>query len=184
MAWPLLCVSLSWSRSTRPSHMVLLLALEQSPCLETHGFLQAKRCSKAACIRTSSSISTRKSYRGKSHPFVRPRTHVLHAHSPVPSLTSSSNRQWLHSTFLYQRIQQNPRHYALGKSDGQTWQDRLDALVLEAVQGLQKRELVECNDSSGSLVATSFGETMSKVCSMTIREVLSKVCSFIYDKRP
>jgi ATP-dependent DNA helicase HFM1/MER3 len=52
----------------------------------------------------------------------------------------------------------------MGKSDDETWQDRLDALVIDAIDGLKKRQLVSIDDErSGAVSSTEFGETMSKV---------------------
>jgi hypothetical protein len=84
-----------------------------------------------------------------------------------------THSQWLHRTFLYQRIQLNPKHYGLGKDDRETWQDRLDALVLEAVEGLQQRGLIELNpEADGALISTAFGETMSKVATSFSKEAI------------
>jgi hypothetical protein len=52
----------------------------------------------------------------------------------------------------------------VGKSDDETWQDRLDVLVLDAIDGLKKRQLVDIDDErSGAVSSTEFGEMMSKV---------------------
>ncbi|KIP12313.1 hypothetical protein PHLGIDRAFT_330001 [Phlebiopsis gigantea 11061_1 CR5-6] len=56
-----------------------------------------------------------------------------------------SAKEWLRNSFLYQRIQQYPEHYSIGKDGNQTWQ------------------LVESSESDAdSLVSTEFGDIMSK----------------------
>lgn len=69
---------------------------------------------------------------------------------------------WLHNSFLFQRIQKNPRHYALDKASDQTWQNRLDGLVASSISELQKYDLVTDN-GPGGFTSTEYGEIMSKV---------------------
>jgi ATP-dependent DNA helicase HFM1/MER3 len=69
---------------------------------------------------------------------------------------------------LYRRIQKNPRHYAVGKEDNQTWEDRIDDLVMQSVTKLQQTELVKyAGEENGNLESTEYGDIMSKVCSRT-----------------
>ena len=87
-------------------------------------------------------------------------------------------KEWLHNSFLYRRIQKNPRHYAIGKDGGQTWQQRVDDLVAQSVAKLREAGLVACTDEhSGQLCSTEYGDIMSKV-----RELLtcprSSHCAF------
>lgn len=78
----------------------------------------------------------------------------------------SSAKEWLRSSFLFQRIKKNPDHYSLGKDAAETWEQRVDALVMQSVEKLQKTELVEYatgGNNSGELESTEYGDIMSKV---------------------
>ncbi|KAG6851272.1 hypothetical protein H0H93_011708 [Arthromyces matolae] len=76
----------------------------------------------------------------------------------------STAKAWLRGSFLFQRIKQNPIHYSLGKDASQSWEERVDELVLKSVQKLQQTQLVEIQDKShGRLVSTDFGDIMSKL---------------------
>lgn len=80
---------------------------------------------------------------------------------------TTSAKEWLRNSFLFQRIQKNPKHYALGKGDKQTWEERVDDLVMQSVEKLQKTELVAYageGDTSDELSSTEYGDIMSKVC--------------------
>ena len=72
-------------------------------------------------------------------------------------------KQWIHESFLYQRIQQNPQHYAIGKNRDQTWQEKIDEMVMESVKQLKENQLVESPDDGDSLSSTEYGDIMSKV---------------------
>ena len=75
-----------------------------------------------------------------------------------------SAKNWLHTSFLYQRIRQNPQHYAIGKDGNQTWQERVDEMVLGSIERLKENQLVESSeDDPDSLASTEFGDIMSKV---------------------
>jgi ATP-dependent DNA helicase HFM1/MER3 len=77
-----------------------------------------------------------------------------------------SAKAWLRSSFLFQRIQHNPRHYAIGKERDQTWQEKLDEMVMESIEQLKENQLVESSsDDKSSLSSTEFGDIMSKVSS-------------------
>lgn len=71
---------------------------------------------------------------------------------------------------MFQRIQRNPKHYSVGKNDDQTWEERMDDLVLQSVQRLKETQLVEYSDSDpkGRLTSTEFGDIMTKVCHIFI----------------
>lgn len=84
---------------------------------------------------------------------------VLSTQDHVPSFAT----EWLHNSFLFQRIQKNPRHYALGKASDQTWQSRLDELVESSIGDLQNNGLVSNNGNNGQITSTEYGEIMSKV---------------------
>jgi len=67
---------------------------------------------------------------------------------------------------LFQRIQKNPSHYALGKSENQSWEERVDAMVMQSVNKLREAKLIaeaQAGDENGALVSTEFGDIMSKV---------------------
>ncbi|KAI0950168.1 hypothetical protein AcV7_008716 [Taiwanofungus camphoratus] len=72
-------------------------------------------------------------------------------------------KKWLHSSFLYRRIKKNPKHYAIGKESGQTWQERIDDMVTQSVEKLQETELITYSDENHSrLCSTEYGDIMSK----------------------
>ncbi|OCH92100.1 P-loop containing nucleoside triphosphate hydrolase protein, partial [Obba rivulosa] len=71
-------------------------------------------------------------------------------------------KEWLRNSFLFQRIQKNPRHYAIGKDSNQTWQERIDQMVTQSIGTLRDSQLLEYSDeASGQLASTEFGEIMS-----------------------
>jgi ATP-dependent DNA helicase HFM1/MER3 len=75
-----------------------------------------------------------------------------------------SAKSWLRSSFLFQRVRKNPQHYALGKADYQTWEEKIDDLVMENISKLQKTELVAYTDEGNTgLKSTEYGDIMSKV---------------------
>lgn len=84
-------------------------------------------------------------------------------------------KEWLRSSFLRQRIQKNPTHYNIGKVEGQTWEERLDNIVLHSIRQLEANELIRTTgeESSAELSVTDYGEIMSKVSTCT--SALSKI---------
>ncbi|KAK7034084.1 ATP-dependent DNA helicase MER3, partial [Paramarasmius palmivorus] len=54
----------------------------------------------------------------------------------------SSAKGWLKSSFLYQRLQKNPRHYSLNKEEDQSWEERIDDIVTQSVDSLRESELI------------------------------------------
>jgi ATP-dependent DNA helicase HFM1/MER3 len=76
-----------------------------------------------------------------------------------------SAKAWLHNSFLFQRLQRNPKHYAIGKDERQTWQERLDQMILDSVAELKASKLVETPEGGGEhlLRSTDYGDVMSKV---------------------
>lgn len=72
-------------------------------------------------------------------------------------------KEWLRNSFMFQRIQRNPKHYAINKEGNQSWQERIDELVLSSVKTLEDSELLDSDDSSGALSSTEYGDIMSKV---------------------
>ncbi|KAJ3852493.1 DEAD-domain-containing protein, partial [Lentinula lateritia] len=73
-----------------------------------------------------------------------------------------SAKEWLKSSFLFQRIQKNPNHYSLGKDENQTWEERVDDIVMQSVESLRNSELVSREDGSDAIVCTEYGDIMSK----------------------
>lgn len=75
-----------------------------------------------------------------------------------------SAEAWLQNSFLFQRIQQNPRHYAIGRTEGQTWQERVGDMVKESIENLKKNQLVAYSEDDENLLrSTDYGDIMSKV---------------------
>jgi len=78
----------------------------------------------------------------------------------------ASAKQWLRGSFLFQRIRKNPQHYALGKGDSQTWEERVDDLVMQSIDKLQETQLIEVGAEgrgTDKLSSTEYGDIMSKV---------------------
>ncbi|TFY71871.1 hypothetical protein EVG20_g1121 [Dentipellis fragilis] len=74
-----------------------------------------------------------------------------------------SAKEWLHNSFLFRRIQKNPAHYAIGKQNDQTWQERVDDMVLQSIEGLRSAGLLaEAEEGSQALSSTEYGDIMSK----------------------
>lgn len=90
----------------------------------------------------------------------------------------SSAKEWLHNSFLFQRIQKNPRHYAIGKNVDQSWQDRIDEMVTDSVKLLKETQLVEGEQdkirNDESLYSTGFGDIMSKVGFLFPRHTIAR----------
>lgn len=80
-----------------------------------------------------------------------------------------SAKAWLHNSFLFQRLQRNPKHYAIGKDEQQTWQERLDQMILDSVTELKASKLVETPEDGEEhqLRSTEYGDVMSKVGNTT-----------------
>ncbi|KZP01054.1 P-loop containing nucleoside triphosphate hydrolase protein [Calocera viscosa TUFC12733] len=76
--------------------------------------------------------------------------------------STDSAKDWLRSSFLFQRIQKNPRHYSMGKDEKQTWDARLDELVDDSLKKLEAAELIRVEDGGRHITATEFGEVMSR----------------------
>ncbi|KAG1754344.1 hypothetical protein EDB19DRAFT_1902496 [Suillus lakei] len=71
-------------------------------------------------------------------------------------------QEWLLRSFLYRRIQKNPQHYNIGKDDHQSWQDKVDSIVMDSIEQLRDTELVTYSPSDGELSSTEFGDIMSR----------------------
>ncbi|KAG8935054.1 Sec63 [Tulasnella sp. 417] len=94
-------------------------------------------------------------------------TEHLNSEIGLGTITSlETAKSWLHNSFLFQRLKRNPSHYALGKDQNQTWEQRLDDLVAESVKSLCDIDLViSTRDRMGqisALAATELGEIMSR----------------------
>jgi ATP-dependent DNA helicase HFM1/MER3 len=75
-------------------------------------------------------------------------------------------KEWLRGSFLFQRIRKNPKHYELYKPDSQTWEDRVEELIIRSVAKLRETQLIEAGDNDAEneeLVSTEYGDIMSKV---------------------
>ncbi|KAG7092807.1 hypothetical protein E1B28_009123 [Marasmius oreades] len=109
----------------------------------------------------------------------------------ITNITSA--KEWLKSSFLYQRIQKNPSHYSVNKGDNQTWEEKMDDIVTGGVESLRDSQLImqaEDGDEE-TLQSTEFGDIMSKfyirqktMCSIlalpeipSLRDVLEMVSS-------
>ena len=74
-------------------------------------------------------------------------------------------KEWLHNSFLFQRIKRNPGYYSVKTADGYT-KTVGEELVLQSIEQLKQTQLVQMvddSDISGGLCSTEFGEIMSKV---------------------
>ncbi|KNZ78445.1 ATP-dependent DNA helicase MER3 [Termitomyces sp. J132] len=88
----------------------------------------------------------------------------LNSEIGLGTITSiSTAKTWLRGSFLFQRLQKNPNHYSLGKDDNQTWEERVDELVLQSVEKLRQTQLVINGPRSDQLISTDFGDIMSKL---------------------
>ncbi|KAI6045611.1 hypothetical protein EDC04DRAFT_2888628 [Pisolithus marmoratus] len=97
-----------------------------------------------------------------------------------------SARAWLRRSFLFQRIQKNPQHYDVGKEENESWQDKVDAIVMESIYNLRDTQLITYTVEDGTLCSTEYGDIMSKfyICqstlpgTATIRQILEMMsCS-------
>jgi ATP-dependent DNA helicase HFM1/MER3 len=88
-----------------------------------------------------------------------------------------SAKVWLRNSFLRQRVQSNPGHYHIGKSAGQSWEEKLDEMVVESLKKLKKDALITCDEEAGNsrLGATQYGDIMSKVGFLSY-------CNFVVSK--
>lgn len=74
-----------------------------------------------------------------------------------------SARDWLRHSFLFRRIQKNPQHYNIGKEESESWQDKIDAIVMESIYNLRDTQLITYTAEDGTLCSTEYGDIMSKV---------------------
>ncbi|KAG1891431.1 P-loop containing nucleoside triphosphate hydrolase protein [Suillus subluteus] len=71
-------------------------------------------------------------------------------------------QEWLLRSFLYRRMQKNPQHYNIGKDDRQSWQGKVDSIVMDSIEQLRETGLVTYSPRDGELSSTEFGDIMSK----------------------
>ncbi|KAI6028575.1 hypothetical protein F5J12DRAFT_889093 [Pisolithus orientalis] len=85
-----------------------------------------------------------------------------------------SARDWLRRSFLFQRIQKNPQHYDIGKEENESWQDKVDAIVMESIYSLRDSQLIMYTMEDGALCSTEYGDIMSKfyICQTTMYSIL------------
>ncbi|KIK31009.1 hypothetical protein PISMIDRAFT_5571, partial [Pisolithus microcarpus 441] len=85
-----------------------------------------------------------------------------------------SARDWLRHSFLFRRIQKNPQHYNIGKEESESWQDKIDAIVMESIYNLRDTQLITYTAEDGTLCSTEYGDIMSKfyICQATVRKAL------------
>ena len=91
---------------------------------------------------------------------------------------TESAKAWLRNSFLFQRLQRNPKHYAIGKDEQQTWQERLDQMILDSVAELKASKLVETPEDGEDhkLRSTEYGDIMSKVRGFTLASAFDRSC--------
>lgn len=83
----------------------------------------------------------------------------------------TSAKAWLRNSFFFQCIQRNPSHYESVVADQkeQTWQDRTDSIVTDAITVLEKASMISVErlkQKSDIIAITELGEIMSKVRSI------------------
>jgi len=92
----------------------------------------------------------------------------LNSEIALGTITSvQAAKDWIRSSFLYQRLQQNPNHYAIKQEGGKGWKEKIDEIILHNIGQLESSNLVLCNvtGSEDTIESTEFGDIMSKVFS-------------------
>ncbi|KAL4067802.1 DEAD-domain-containing protein [Scleroderma citrinum] len=102
---------------------------------------------------------------------------VEHLNSEIclGAITDHGNaKDWLCGSFFFCRIQKNPQYYDIGKVENETWQEKIDAIVMQAVSALRDTQLITYNEKDGSFCSTQYGDIMSKcyVHQTTMRSIL------------
>ncbi|RDX56453.1 P-loop containing nucleoside triphosphate hydrolase protein [Lentinus brumalis] len=72
-----------------------------------------------------------------------------------------TTKEWLHNSFLYRRLRQNPAHYDVKKEGNKSWEERIDELVSDSAARLVQAEMVS-RDQNDALSSTEYGDIMSK----------------------
>ncbi|KAG9310669.1 DEAD-domain-containing protein [Chiua virens] len=86
--------------------------------------------------------------------------------------TVENAKDWLRHSFFYHRIQKNPRHYDIGKCENQTWEDKVDEIIIQSIRSLCDAQLI-VHTKDGRLSSTEYGDIMSKfyIRQTTVRAV-------------
>ncbi|KAH7889514.1 hypothetical protein F5I97DRAFT_1994977 [Phlebopus sp. FC_14] len=71
-------------------------------------------------------------------------------------------KDWIRRSFLFRRIQKNPQHYDIGKEETQTWQEKIDEVVIQSIYSLRETRLITFSERDGGLCSTEYGDIMSK----------------------
>jgi len=106
---------------------------------------------------------------------------VEHLNSEIclGAITDCKNaKDWLCRSFFFCRIQKNPQHYDIGKVENETWQEKIDSIVMEAIYILRDTQLIAYNEKDGMLCSTEYGDIMSKVRSICVRTSYAQ-CSLV-----
>ncbi|KAH9945850.1 P-loop containing nucleoside triphosphate hydrolase protein [Epithele typhae] len=76
-----------------------------------------------------------------------------------------SAKKWLHTSFLFQRLKQNPTYYGIRTEDEHTtpWATQLDQIVTSSIKELQLTGMLQCDETSDDLKSTEYGDIMSKM---------------------
>ena len=77
--------------------------------------------------------------------------------------TVENAKEWLRNSFLFRRIQKNPHHYAIGKNENQTWEEKVDEIVMQSILNLRDTQLIAYIERDRRLSSTEDGDIMSKV---------------------
>ncbi len=93
---------------------------------------------------------------------------------------TQSAKNWLRGSFLYQRLQKNPDHYALEQQMDRSWQEKLDVIVLENINRLESTNLIQRRQEGESeeLASTEYGDIMAKVFNYGCPGIQTKVIQF------
>lgn len=97
----------------------------------------------------------------------------INAEVGLGTITSAeSAKAWIHSSFLYQRILKNPKHYHITQSSSteegvekkHDVDEIVDGMVVRTVENLIKAELLLGGEGDeDELVHSQYGEVMAKV---------------------
>ncbi|KAG9318654.1 putative ATP-dependent DNA helicase MER3 [Chiua virens] len=89
--------------------------------------------------------------------------------------TIENAKDWLRHSFFYRRIQRNPRHYDIGKCENQTWEEKVDEIVMQSILSLCDTQLISYTEKDGRLSSTEYGDVMSKfyIRQTTMRAILN-----------
>ncbi|KAI9571366.1 DEAD-domain-containing protein [Boletus coccyginus] len=100
----------------------------------------------------------------------------LNSEIGLGTISSVENaKDWLRHSFLFRRIQKNPRHYDIGKDENQTWEEKVDEIVMQSIHSLRDTQLIAYIEGDGKLSSTEYGDVMSKfyIRQTTMRAILN-----------